>query len=455
MMPVFFMAWLSIGICVVALALTLLIQRTARATLGLPLAYMISLLLVHLPGAYAFAISGGAYAGMQHFGDAIAQGIFLTAIAALCFVVGVAIAVGNSRWADYDFQPTVMNVDARFTAFCLLGGWFLAFGVGPLRSVPTLGAAIYFGSSVWMLAAIAGLARSVQMRNPPGFAIWLTVLLIYPLTVLLTSGFLSYGSAAVIIVGSLAVIRMKSAMRSLLVVVALGYLGISVFVNYFGARNELRATIWSGSGFEQRSDAVSDAFSDFHLFSHNNPDHLRALTIRLNQNEFVGIAADRLNNAQADYLKGESFRDAALAPIPRAIWKNKPGGGGSGNIVRDMTGINLATKTSWGVGNVMEFYINFGLWSLVPGFVLLGFLIAWLDRRAASALRSSDFSRSLLFFLPCVALIQPNGSLVEVAGGAFAALLAAFALRFAWTMMMQPRPDQPIPASNAPQRGAR
>lgn len=109
--------------------------------------------------------------------------------------------------------------------------------------------------------------------------------------------------------------------------------------------------------------------------------------------------------------------------------------GGSGNIVRNMTGMWLAKDTSWGVGNVMEFYINFGLWSLIPGFLALGFVIAWVDRRAALALRGNDFSKSLYYFLPGVALIQPNGSLVEVVGGAFAALLAAFALRTGWRML--------------------
>lgn len=452
----FFMAWVSIGICLVAFVLTLLILRNARSTLGLPLAYMISLLLIHVPGAYAFAISGGAYAGIQNFGDAIARGIMITAIGALCFVVGVAFSVAGAREWYRDPRREVYGVDRRFVTFCLIAGWFLAFGVGPLRSIPTVGAAIYYGSAVWMLAAILGLAGSVQARDGMRFLIWLAVLLVYPITVLIASGFLSYGSAAVIVVGSLAVIRMKNALRSLLMVVALSYLGISVFVNYFGARNELRAEIWGGSSLEQRIDAVGSAFSDFYLFSHNNPDHLWALTMRLNQNEFVGIAADRLANGQSEYLYGKTYRDALLAPIPRAIWKNKPVEGGSGQIVRDMTGMRLTTSTSWGIGNVMEFYVNFGLWGFVPSFVLLGYLVAWLDRRAAQALREPDSSRALLFFLPGVAVIQPNGSMVEVVGGAFAALLAAFALRLAWSLVQQPaRPGIGPVAGGKPQRGVK
>ena len=52
-----------------------------------------------------------------------------------------------------------------------------------------------------------------------------------------------------------------------------------------------------------------------------------------------------------------------------------------------MTGLELNQDTSWGVGNVMEFYINFGLPGVVIGFLVLGWLIGALDFRAASAER--------------------------------------------------------------------
>lgn len=432
------LAWLAIGMCIAALIFTIIVVRQSNATLALPLAYMISLLLIHLPGAYAFAVSGGAYAGIMNNGDAIAEGIFLTAVAAVCFVAGTAFAIlkDRDRWRDYREKGGTQSL--LFMFFCLGVGGVLSFGVAPLRSVPTLGAALYFGSSIWMLAAIAGLAIAVRTRNLGKFMIWLGILLAYPIVVLMLTGFLGYGTAAVIVVGSLAVLQMRTSMRSLMVIMALGYLGMSVFVNYFTVRSELRTTLWSAAGFEQRIDATVDAFSGFTLFSHNNPEHLKALTMRLNQNEFAGIASDRLRNGQSAYLYGRSFVDAAIAPIPRAIWPDKPVEGGSGRIVNDMTGLTLNRNTSWGVGNVMEFYINFGLWSLIPGFLLLGYLIGWLDRRAAQFYSSPNPSRALLYFLPCVALIQPNGSLVEVVGGAFAAFLAAVTLHFIWVFIFQP-----------------
>ncbi len=444
--------WISIGVCLVALALTLQIVRNSDATLGLPLAYMLNLLLIHIPGAYAFVISGGLYAGIQRNGEAIALGISLTATGSVAFLLGAAIAMSRADGGvRAGFVPSrVLNT--QFAFFCLVMGGLLTFGVAPLRRVPTLGAALYFGSSVWMLVALVGLSTAVERRKVSSFLAWLALVLTYPMVILVLTGFLSYGAAAVIIVGSLAVARLRSSITGLLMIFALGYLGISVFVNYFGSRTDLRSTLWSGDGFEQRIDAVASAFSDFTLFTPDNPDHLVALDARLNQNEFAGITAQRLQLGQVQYLNGQSFWEAAISPIPRAIWTNKPVSGGSGDIVRNMTGIRLSRGTSWGVGNVMELYMNFGLYSLIPGFMLLGFSIGWLDRRAAIGLGFDDPSRSLLYFLPCVALIQPNNSMVEVIGGAFAALLAAVGLRMAWKMFGQGQQSR-SPENGNPNRG--
>jgi len=430
-------AWISIAVCLIALVMTIALQRRMRFTLALPLGYMINLLLIHLPGAYAFAISGGRFVGLSRFEDSISTGIALTAVGAISFVAGLAIGSAGHRLMPWEKPDPARFKDPRFSAFCLISGWVLAFGVGALRDIPTLGAAIYYGSVVWMLVAASNLAQAVRQSSAPQFAIWSGVVLSYPALVLLLSGFMSYGAIAVIIVGSLTVSHTKTLMRSLLLIVALGFLGISVFVNYFGARSELRSTLWSGARLEQRVSAVSSAFSDFELFSPGNPDHLRALSMRLNQNEFVGLAADRLANGQVEYRKGASLYESLVAVVPRIVWKDKPATGGGGTLVRELTGLNLSGKSAWGVGNVLEFYSAFGLWSMIPCFIGLGWLLGWLDRKSASLLGSADPSRSFLYFLPAVTLIQPIGSIVEIVGGVFAALLAAVALRMAWKLVQE------------------
>jgi hypothetical protein len=80
----------------------------------------------------------------------------------------------------------------------------------------------------------------------------------------------------------------------------------------------------------------------------------------------------------------------------------------------------------------MEFQINFGMVGVVLGFLGLGGLIGWLDARAAAAENAGNLQRTILYFLPGVALLQPVGSLVELSGSAAAGLIAAFGWRWAW-----------------------
>ena len=160
--------------------------------------------------------------------------------------------------------------------------------------------------------------------------------------------------------------------------------------------------------------------------------HLNAIDRRLNQNFFVGLAAQRIKQGQVDYLVGDSVWEGVLSLVPRALWPEKPVFAGSPQIVSKMTGLRLSPTTSFGVGNVMEFQINFGIPGVVIGFFLLGWLIGTLDLKAAEAESRGDLGGVILLFLPAVALIQPNGSLVDLFGGAAAALVGAFVWYHAW-----------------------
>jgi len=133
-----------------------------------------------------------------------------------------------------------------------------------------------------------------------------------------------------------------------------------------------------------------------------------------------------------EYLDGVSIWEGLQSLVPRAFWPEKPVYAGSPQIVAKMTGLRLAPKTSFGVGNVMEFQINFGIPGVVIGFLALGWIIATLDHKAAVAEDQGDLGRVILFFLPCVAMIQPSGSIVEITGGSAAALVAAYGWKWAW-----------------------
>jgi hypothetical protein len=283
-----------------------------------------------------------------------------------------------------------------------------------------------------MLGAMLGLRSAVVHSNPKMVAIWLAALAVYPVLMLLLGGFLSYGSAAVIIVLSVLGISVKSRLKVVTGLVVAAYLGLNVFVNYFGHREKVRHEVWGGAPLADRVDATLDIFRDFKWFDPNDRGQVYALDQRLNQNVFVGLAAARIEQGNVNYLYGRSLWEGVLALVPRAFWPDKPVFAGSPKIVSEMTGLRLSENTSFGVGNVMEFQINFGIPGLIVGFFLLGFVLRALDRHTAVSLRQADFGRAIVSFLVGVALIQPSGSLVELCSGAAAAWAGGIIWRWAW-----------------------
>jgi len=233
-------------------------------------------------------------------------------------------------------------------------------------------------------------------------------------------------------VGSALTISSRSYGRVTAALVVVTYLGLTIFVNYFESRTAIRDEVWGGAALEQRIDRVLGVASNFHWFDSTDALDLEALDQRLNQNFFVGLAAKRIDEGQVGYLYGRSIWEGLQALVPRIIWPDKPVFAGSPKIVSEMTGLELSEWSSFGIGNVMEFQINFGVGGVVGGFLVLGWLIGMLDRKAAAAERRGELDRAILFFLPAVALIQPGGSMIELASGVAAAVMAAYGWKWAW-----------------------
>lgn len=424
----------SMLVCIGVLLLLLWMLRRDRASLGLPVAYLLALLLIHLPGGYAYVVSGGIYGG-----GATEIGLRITAIGCAAFLAGVwgGQALASRQAARAKTRPHKLNYTPqtpgrRFWVFCIVGGWILIYGVSVLLRLPSVGAIIEQGGAIWILGAMLGFAHAFLSKDPPRMAIWGSLTFVYPVMMLLLAGFLSYGSTAVIVVFAILTVAARRYWLMVGTLALSSFVGISVFVNYFAARTDLRNVVWGGEAIGARLDVITDAIGNFAWFSVSNPAHLHALDRRLNQNYFIGVAAERLEMGQVEFLDGRSITEGLMALIPRVLWPDKPVFGGSGGLVTELTGLNLNRDTSWGVGNVMEFYINYGMAGVVVGFVLLGFLIGLLDRKTVEALRIGDLGSAFVFFLPCIALIQPNGSIVELSGGAAAALAAGLVWRTVW-----------------------
>ena len=83
-------------------------------------------------------------------------------------------------------------------------------------------------------------------------------------------------------------------------------------------------------------------------------------------------------------------------------------------MVSEYTGITFAEGTSVGMGQVMEFYVNFGTAGVVVGFILLGMLIRFLDMRIAERLQTANWPQFALWFGVGPATLQPIGQLLEI-----------------------------------------
>jgi hypothetical protein len=413
-----------IFVCLAALLSLLWLLRRSRISLGLPIAYLYSLLLIHVPGAFAHV------AGRDFLlnSDLVELAMGFTAVGSICFVVGVWLARRSAP--KVSFFPGVDR--PRFWWFCLIGGWACIYGLSPFYEIPSVSAAVEKGGGIWMLGVMLGLRAACQRADLKRIGMWFATLMVYPVLMLLLGGFLSYGSAAIILVCSALTVSMRSYWRVVAGITAFGFLSLSIFVTYFQHRENIRNQVWGARPLEARINSVIDTVKDFEWLDTTNRTHLIALDQRLNQNYFAGLAARRIQQGQVDYLEGKSLWEGLQALVPRAFWPEKPVYAGSPQIVSKMTGLALSHDTSFGVGNVMEFQINFGISGVVAGFFALGWLIGTLDLKAAIAEQRGELGKLILWFLPCVALIQPNGSIVEMFSGSAAALVGAFVWNFIW-----------------------
>lgn len=417
---------LSVCICLACFVLLVMLLRRNGYSLGLPIAYLFALLFIHVPGAIAHIV-GSSKLTPDEFTE---TGIWFTAIGSISFLAGVWVMHLND---GKNVLPWRLARRREFGIFCLIAGLSVTYGLEVLISVPSLGAIIYKAGGIWVLGIMLGLTAALRRGVPKEIALWLVAMSIFPVLTLLRGGFLSFGSIPVFVILARIIITTRSTWRMFVGATLVTLLFFHLFLSYFTNRDEIRAAVWHGAGMETRIERSLNIITDFKLFSPDNTKQLTALDDRLNQNYFVGLAKERIDSGTVGFLHGRSFWEGAIALVPRAVWPDKPVYAGSSHIVTDMTGFKVNENTSYGVGNVLEFYMNFGMTSLIGGFLLLGILFGWLDRKAALAERSGNLGQCILFFLPALAMIHPNGSLVEMTSGGAAGFFAALAWQWLWT----------------------
>src|SRR5262249_15791533 len=139
-------------------------------------------------------------------------------------------------------------------------------------------------------------------------------------------------------------------------------------------------------------------------FDLSNWQHRKAIDDRLNYNMLAGVAVTRLESGAVSYESGATVGKMIMSRIPRGLWPDKPVIGCGGIDIPYLTGMQFAEGTCVGAGQVLEFYVNFGTWGIIGGFVLLGWLLGRMDSLAIECLYRGDQRGFLFWFLISLAL---------------------------------------------------
>jgi hypothetical protein len=320
-----------------------------------------------------------------------------------------------------------------------------------LSRLPSMAVVISTGQELYVVGLCLFCWNAIRRKRTGGLLAGLALALMLPLITIITQGFMGYGAAAALVVFAFVGSYFRSG-KMLVVVVLTCYVGLSVYVTYMRDRGNIRTLVWGGQSLEDRLDQIGQSASTFEWFDPYDPAHLARIDGRMNQNILVGTAVARLSVSH-DFADGETLWAALLALVPRALWPEKPLSGGSGDLVTRYTGIRFANGTSVGVGQVLEFYINFGTIGVVLGFLALGAVITTVDMMARRQLLAGDQQGFVLWFVTGMSMLQAGGSLVEISASAAGSLITVTIINHYLLPHLQNKdfvPAAPIPPLAAP-----
>lgn len=411
--------YLLIWLAVMGLVAVVRWRRNTPGT-GLTLAYLFNLSLIHWFGAAIYVLP--AFQGQD--ARLTERGFEQSLYGVLGFALGGLVLtplLARRGWLPR--SRAIHQPDPRLPkAYIACGVIFYLLSSTFFGHLPTAMAIVSSGQQL----VVAGLAlccwQAWQERNLRRLFGWLMMGLVLPFTTVVTAGMLGYGVIALLTLLIFVAGFVRSPFKIALVALPLIYVGLSVYVTYMRDRGNIRDTVWGGQSFAQRLDRLGETVSNFEWFDPARYNHLLLIDGRLNQNWLVGAAVTRLRETDG-YARGDTLWDALLALVPRALWPDKPVTAGSGDLVNRYTDVKFAPGTSVGIGQVLEFYANFGTIGVIIGFAIMGLLVTAFDLQAADRLAHADLQGFVLWYLPGIALLQVGGQLVEITAAAAASLV--------------------------------
>ena len=420
--------WLAVWVFNITLIVYLRL-RQKNPGCGLVVAYVANLSILHWLGACLYVL--------PWYTDLLGDEIIVLEGFRLAVYAQIAIGIGSSLLAPLLMRvlgtpkPTNVTLDAsqfRLAHLYMGIGLLCYFLLIPLvGSIPTVSAITSAGWKLLVIGVCLALWKAWHEKHRERFLFWFALSFIgLPMLTILTQGFLGYGAAAALAIIVFAGTFVRPRWGVLLAGIAIAYLGISFYVTYMRDRIDIRESVWGGEAVENRVGQMLTTVKSFEWFNPHNDDHLFLVDMRLNQNHLVGASVEYLRSGSKDFARGKTLWQAFLSLIPRILWPEKTVFAGSGQIVSDYTGIQFAEGTSVGVGQVMEFYINFGEIGVLLGFLAMGTVLAFLDTLAGRHLIQGDWKGFAYWYLPGLSLAEVGGSLVEIFSSAAAAVLVVY-----------------------------
>jgi len=431
--------WFVLLVCLVVFAVGNRHQGGA-----LTLGYFVGLSLIHVPGVLVFLANGLGFANEQE----TVLGFQWTLLGMGVFVAGAVVAARSGSHRDATIVSSSRAQQVRFSHLgwrLIITGFLAYFVLVPISfAIPSLTSSVASLGTLLVIGMWIELYNAVTTNDRRRLLAAFALVPLLPVATVVSGGFISYGTYwALSVVAFLFVISRR---RTLFYVSApfVVFMGLSVFVTYMGERSAIREVVQQQAGISERLARVSSIVTQFQFLDLTSSVHRTHLNDRLNQNFLVGAGVLRHEDGLTDLAYGSTV--PWWAPIPRAIWPDKPAVGGGGDLVAQYTGILFGPDTSVGVGQVLEFYINFGLAGVILGFFGLGFLLMRLDREITRAFADNNIRKLLLVAMPALNLLQPGGNLLEMLVGVLTAFLTAYIMLYFGVLRLEPKMSAKVTA---------
>lgn len=414
--------WIALAVALIVLGI-----GSRRDGGAFTLSYFISLSLIHVPGLLAY-LGSSSYVTNE---EETMLGFEMTLLGMTAFVLGASVVRLMSRQQsgipNY-IPPRQRHYFEQLSVWMIIAGFVSYFILIPIaKFVPSLTSLVAPFTALLILGLWWQLYLGMISHDLRRTLVPLLILPILPALTTIAQGFIGFGTGWALSVVSFFFVMVRRRIWLLALTPLVVYFGLSLFVSYMRDRLEIRELIWEQqAAFDDRVERLARTITNFEFLDFNNPDQILALDSRLNQNFYVGLAVQRYQEGVLDLKYGGTVPIWAL--IPRAIWPDKPDVGGGRTVVADVTGLDLAEGTSFGAGQVLEFYVNFGWPGVVVGFFAVGALFRWLDRVVMQSFNDLDIRRLFRYVMPGFVLCHPGSNLLELFVSVVAALLIAPAL---------------------------